>query len=162
MNFKSKKNKVYFIAEVGSAHEGNFKNAKKILRDCISSKADCVKIQIYSAENIVSKKFSPKRYAHYTKLKLSIDQYIELAQMVKKSEKDFSASIWDKELIKPINKYMKFYKIGSGDVTNYEIIYEILRTGKPMLISTGLSTVKDIQNTINFITYNSGKYTKKI
>ncbi len=161
MNFKSKKNKVYFIAEVGSAHEGNFKNAKKILRDCISSKADCVKIQIYTAKNIVSKKFSSDRYAHYSKLKLSIDQYLELAHMVKNSEKDFSASVWDKELIKPINKYMKFYKIGSGDITNYEIIYEILRTGKPMIISTGLSTTRDIKNTLNFITDNSKKYTKK-
>ena len=60
MYFKSSKNQVYFIAEIGSNHEGNFKEAKKILNNCIKSKADCAKIQIYTAKNIVSKN-SPKK-----------------------------------------------------------------------------------------------------
>ena len=87
MYFKSSKNKVYFIAEIGSNHEGNFKEAKKILKDCIKSKADCAKIQIYTAKNIVSKKFSKERFQHFSKLKLDVDEYLELAHITKKSEK---------------------------------------------------------------------------
>ena len=161
MYLKSSKNQVYFIAEIGSNHEGNFSEAKKILKACIQSKADCAKIQIYTAENIVSKKFSKERYKHFSKLKLEIDQYLELAYITKKSEKDFSASIWDVRLIPIFSKYLKFFKIGSGDITNYEIINEIIRTEKPIVISTGLSSVKDIENTINFIERNNKRYKKK-
>ena len=161
MKFKSKKNQVYFIAEVGSNHEGNFNDAKKIIKNCIKSTADCIKIQIYTAKNMVSKKDSNERYNHFSKLKLNIDDYLSLAKLVCKSGKDFSASIWDKELIKPFNRYLKFYKIGSGDITNYEIIDEITKTGKPILISTGLSTIRDIKNTLNFISNNNKKYKSK-
>ena len=158
MYFKSSKNKVYFIAEIGSNHEGNFKEAKKILKDCIKSKADCAKIQIYTAKNIVSKKFSKERFHHFSKLKLNVDEYLELAHLTKKSGKDFSASIWDVELISIFSKYLKFYKIGSGDLTNYEIIEKIIKTGKPIIMSTGLSSLKDIGNTIHFIEKNNKKY----
>lgn len=72
------------MAEVGSGHEGDFINAKKILKDCIKSDADCVQIQIYTAKNMFSKKFSTNRFEHFSKLKLSIDQYLGLAQIVKK------------------------------------------------------------------------------
>ena len=161
MHLKSLKNKIYFIAEIGSNHEGNFSDAKKILKDCIKSKADCAKIQIYTAENIVSKKFSKERYEHFSKLKLEIDQYLELAHIAKKSEKDFSASIWDVKLISLFSKYITFFKIGSGDITNYEIIEEITRTEKPIVVSTGLSSIKEIGNTISFIEKCNKKYKKK-
>ena len=161
MPLKSSKNKVYFIAEIGSNHEGSFFEAKKILKDCIKSNADCAKIQIYTAKNIVSKKFSIERYKHFSKLKLEIEQYLELAHIAKKSEKDFSASVWDVKLISLFSKYLKFFKIGSGDITNYEIIEEITRTGKPIVISTGLSSIKEIGNTISFVEKCNKKYKKK-
>ncbi len=161
MQLKSLKNKVYFIAEIGSNHEGNFFDAKKTLKDCLKSKADCAKIQIYTADNIVSKKFSAERFKHFSKLKLEIDQYLELAYIANKSDKDFSASIWDVKLISLFSKYLKFFKIGSGDITNFEIIEEIIRTGKPIVVSTGLSSIKEIGNTISFIEKNNKKYKKK-
>ena len=123
---KSKKNPIYFIAEVGSNHEGNFKEAIRIVKNCIKSKADCIKIQIFNPQNLVSKKYDFERYNHFNKLQLSVDEYFKIAEICKKSDKDFSASIWDKNLIHPFKKYVKFYKVGSGDLTNYEIIYEII------------------------------------
>lgn len=160
MNFKSRKNKVYFIAEIGSNHEGNFLEAKKILLDCIKSNADCAKIQIYTAENIVSKTYSKERFLHFSRLRLSIDNYLELAYLTKKSNKDFSASIWDVNLISIFSKYVNFFKVGSGDITNFEIIEEIIRTNKPIVISTGLSNFSEIKNTINFIEKNNKNYKK--
>ena len=87
MKFKSKKNPLYFIAEIGSNHEGSFIQAKKILNDCLKSRADCVKIQIYTAKNIVSKKQSPERYKHFSRLELNIENYLELAHIANKSNK---------------------------------------------------------------------------
>ena len=62
---KSKKNPIYFIAEVGSNHEGNFKEAIRIVKNCIKSKADCIKIQIFNPQNLVSKKYDFERYNHF-------------------------------------------------------------------------------------------------
>ena len=56
MHFKSSKNPCYFIAEVGSSHEGNFIKAKKLVLEAARSNADLVKIQIYTADNMVNKK----------------------------------------------------------------------------------------------------------
>ena len=56
MYFKSTKNPCYFIAEVGSNHEGSFKRAKKLVMEAAKSNADLVKIQIYSAKNMVNQK----------------------------------------------------------------------------------------------------------
>ena len=56
MLFKSNVNPVMFIAEVGSNHEGNFLEAKKLVHNASKSKADVVKLQIFSAKNMVSKK----------------------------------------------------------------------------------------------------------
>ena len=157
----SKSNPIYLIAEVGSNHEGNFKTARRLFKECIKSKADCIKIQVYTPDNLVSKKYDPKRFKHFSKLKLKISDYIKLAKICKKSGKDFSASIWDKNLIKPFKNYVKFYKIGSGDLTNYEIINEILKTGKPLVISVGLSNFNDIKNVLNFIFEKNKNYILK-
>lgn len=56
---------------------------------------------------------------------------------------------------------MNFYKIDSGDITNFEIIYEIIKTNKPIIISTGLSMIKEIRSTLDFIIKNNKKYIKK-
>ncbi len=158
---KSKKNPIYFIAEVGSNHEGNFKEAIRIVKNCIKSKADCVKIQIFNPQNLVSKKYDFERYNHFNKLQLSVDEYFKIAEICKKSDKDFSASIWDKNLIHPFKKYVKFYKVGSGDLTNYEIIYEIIKTKKPIVLSVGLSNFNEIRKVLNFIKNIDISYTRK-
>jgi N,N'-diacetyllegionaminate synthase len=161
MILKSKKNPIFFIAEVGSNHEGDFSEAKKIINDCLKSKTDSIKIQIYNPENIVSKKYEKEKFKHFSRLQLNVDQYIHLAKMCKKSSKLFSASIWDKNLIKIFDKYIDFYKIGSGDLTNYEILDKIISKEKPILLSSGLASFKEVRETINFIIKNNKKYKNK-
>ena len=84
-----------------------------------------------------------------------------MVYIANKSEKDFSASIWDVKLISLFSKYLKFLKL-IGDITNFEIIEEIIRTGKPVVVSTGLSSIKEIRNTISFIEKNNKNIKKKI
>ncbi len=160
MHFKSSKNPCYFIAEVGSNHEGNFAKAKNLVIEAARSNADLVKIQIYTAQNIVNKKFDLERYNHFSKLELSIKQYIDLAKICKKYKKKFSASIWDVNLIDIFDKYIDIYKIGSGDLNNFEIIKKIVSKKKPIIISTGLSNIKEIHKTVNFINKIDKNYLK--
>ena len=139
------------IAEVGSAHEGSYAAAKKIIYQACQSNTDAIKFQIYKSSTLTSEKFTKDRYAHFSRLELSIEQYKNLMKICKKNNKNVGASIWDKDLIKTFSSLVDFYKVGSGDLTNFEIINEILITSKPLIISTGLSSLKDIREMISFI-----------
>jgi N,N'-diacetyllegionaminate synthase len=158
--FSSKKNSLFYIAEIGSAHEGSFPNAIKLITEACKSNADCVKIQIYKAEKLVAKKYDLKRFLHFKKMELKIWQYIILAKICKKFKKLFCASIWDKDLIFKFKNYVDIFKVGSGDLTNYEIIEKITETNKPLIISVGLSNFNEIKKTLDFIKTKNKKYLK--
>ncbi len=160
MYFTSKINPVFFIAEVGSNHEGNFSEAKKLVINASNSNADVVKLQILKAENLVSKKYDKNRFNHFKKLELSVEQNLELCKIIKSNKKICSASIWDVEQIKIFKNFIDIFKIGSGDVHNFEIIDKIIKLNKPMIISCGLSNLKDIKKTLKFISENNKNFIK--
>jgi N,N'-diacetyllegionaminate synthase len=149
--FKSNKNPVYFIAEVGGNHEGDFEYAKHLTNLAIESGADAVKFQLYTGDTLVSKLESPDRNAHFKKFELEREQYIELAELCNTSSVNFMASVWDESMLDWINPYLAIHKVGSGDLTCYPLIYALVRTGKPIILSTGLSNMADIKNVISFI-----------
>ena len=151
MFFKSKKNKIFFIAEIGSNHEGNFKTAKKLTYEAIHSGADAIKFQIFNAETLVNKKIDKERY----------NQFIKLAKICKKYNKIFMASVWDSFLLKKINPYLKIHKVGSGDLTNFKLLDELIKTKKPIIISTGLSNQQLIDRVIKFFNSRDLNYIKK-
>ena len=162
MYFKSKVNTCFFIAEIGSNHEGSFNKAKELMIQACKSKADLIKLQFYSANGIVNKKYDPQRFEHFKKLSLKESQYIELAKLCKKHKKKFSASIWNREMISTFDKYIDVYKIGSGDLKNFEIIKKIVTTSKPIIISTGLANLNEINDTLSFIKkINKSYFSKK-
>ena len=151
MYFNSKINPVLFIAEVGSNHEGNFKEAKKLVINACNSRADVIKLQILTAEKLVSEKYDKERFYHFKKLELSQDENKKLCKIIKSKKKLCSASVWDVDQIDIFKQYIDIFKIGSGDIHNFEIIKKILKVNKPLIISTGLSNIKDIEQTISFI-----------
>ncbi len=146
------------IAEVGSSHEGSYATAKKIIYQACQSNTDAIKFQIYKSSTLTSEKFTKDRYKHFSKLELNIEQYKNLIKICRKNNKNVGASIWDKDLIKTFSSLVDFYKIGSGDCTNFEIINEILITSKPLIISTGLSSLEDIRKMISFIKKKNPEY----
>ena len=109
MYFTSKINPVLFIAEVGSNHEGNFLEAKKLILNACSSNADVVKLQILTADNLVSKKYDKKRHEHFKKLELSIAQNKKLCQIIRSKKKICSASVWDTNQIEIFKNYIDIY-----------------------------------------------------
>ena len=139
------------IAEIGGNHEGDFDYANKLLDLAINSKADVIKFQIYNPKTLVNPKFDSKRFEHFKKFTLEPYQHIELAEKCLQNKKKYLASVWDVESIEWIDEFCKFYKIGSGDLTAYQIIDRIIQTKKPLIISTGLSNDKQINSTIQYI-----------
>lgn len=139
------------IAEIGGNHEGNFEKALEQTQLAIQSGADVVKFQLYTGETLVSSVESPDRHAHFKRFELSKEQHIQLAQMVMAAGLMYTASVWDIEMLDWIDPYIPFYKVGSGDVTAYPVLEAIAKRGKPIVLSTGLSTESDILESVQFI-----------
>ena len=149
-NFKSKYGSL-LIAEIGGNHEGNFEYAKKLTKLAIESDVDVIKYQIYTGDTLVSKFESPVRNKHFKKFELSKSQHIYLAEMVRESGIKYSSSVWNIQALEWLDKYIDIYKIGSGDLTAYPVLKETAKIGKPMIISSGLSSESEVVDTVKFI-----------
>jgi len=139
------------IAEIGGNHEGDFEYAKKLTRLAIDSGVDYVKFQIYTGDTLVSQQESPDRNKHFKKFELSNDQHLYLAQMIKESGVKYTSSVWDIGAMDWIDEYIGLYKIGSGDLTAYPVLRKTAQLGKPMILSTGLSTEAEVLAAVAYL-----------
>ncbi|MGB6153003.1 MAG: N-acetylneuraminate synthase family protein [Pricia sp.] len=139
------------IAEIGGNHEGNFEYALELARLAIESDVDYVKFQMYSGNSLVSKVESPQRNKHFKKFELTQQNYIQLAELCKANNVKFMASVWNIEYVSWIDKYCDIYKIGSGDLTAYPVLKNFAELGKPIILSTGLSSLKEVIGAVEFI-----------
>lgn len=139
------------IAEIGGNHEGNFEYAQKLTQLACDSGVDAVKFQIYTGDSLVNKHVDPARNKHFKKFELTPDQYIKLATQCKVNKVLFTASVWDPSAFEWIDPYIPFYKIGSGDLTAYPILDIVTSYGKPIILSTGLSTMEEVEKSVKYI-----------
>ena len=143
MNTENKTN-VYFIAEIGGNHEGDFSLAKDLLNQAIECGVDAVKFQAYTGEGIANRLVDPDRVKHFNRFTLSLDDHIELAEICLKRNVDYMASVWNEEMLCQLVPYMRFVKVGSGDLTNYKF-FEILSSyQKPIVLSTGIADIQEV------------------
>jgi N-acetylneuraminate synthase/N,N'-diacetyllegionaminate synthase len=149
-NFKGKHGPL-LIAEIGGNHEGDFEYAKQLTQLAIDTDVDFVKFQIYSGDTLVSSVESPDRNKHFKKFELHPEQHIELAQMVIEAGIKYTSSVWDIKAMQWIDPYIPIYKIGSGDLTAYPVLKQTAMLGKPMIISTGLSTEAEVLETVAYV-----------
>lgn len=154
------RDKVFVIAEIGGNHEGDFEYAKRLLQLASKSGADAAKFQVYTADTLANKLETPARYQHFKKFELPYKRYIELAEMAKELGIMFMASIWNREALEVLNPYISIHKIGSGDFNNYEMIEATIRTGKPIVLSCGITTIEDIEHVVGYIRSLDGSYIK--
>lgn len=154
-------NRPLLIAEIGGNHEGDFEKANLLIDLALESAADVIKFQIYKADSLVNKIESPERHKHFKKFELSKSQHIALAKKCISNGKLYTSSIWSSEDLSWINPYVEFYKIGSGDLTAFPVIKEIVKLRKPIILSTGLSTKEEVIETIGFIQNLDSNYKNK-
>jgi sialic acid synthase SpsE len=152
----------YFIAEVGVNHENDLNRAKRLIYLAKKGGADGVKFQTYKAEKIACKR-SPyywdikeipvnSQYKLFKKFdKFGPKEYKILKKYCDKLKIDFLSTPFDLEAVDYLNKLVPFFKVASADLTNYPLIKRICSKKKPIVLSTGASKLKEIQNTINYI-----------
>ena len=158
MSYFQGKNDVYLIAEIGGNHEGDFEYAKHLTRLAAESGVDAVKFQIYTGDTLVNPEYDPARNKHFKRFQLSDAQYIELARLCEQLGVSFMASVWDLDAIEYVDQFSTIYKIGSGDMTAYNVIRKTMETGKPIILSTGLATTNEVQDVVNFINQVDSRY----
>lgn len=148
----------FIIAEVGSNHNGSLKQAKKLIDVAAEAKADAVKFQIFQAENLYSKhtpEFSYLKGKNTYELIKSIEtprEWInELAKYCEDRNITFLASAFDFEAVDIIDKHVPAFKIASFEITDLELLKYATEKGKPMIISTGMANLSDIEDAITAI-----------
>ena len=140
----------YIIAEIGFNHEGNIDTATEMVKSAAKAGANAVKFQTFRASDIALPS-SP----HYEAIKcgeMSLEQHLELYNAAKDCGIDFIStpfSPWAVELLEKVG--IPAYKVASMDCTNKHLLRHIAQTGKPIYLSTGMATLNEIADTLDYL-----------
>ena len=152
----------YIIAEIGINHNGSLEIAKKLIDEAVAAKVDAVKFQKRTPEICVPKDqwevmrdtpWGRMSYIDYKrKTEFGIAEYATIDHYCKKLGIDWFVSAWDVPSVDLIERFdMLLYKLASASLTDFDLIKRILDTGKPLMLSTGMSTIKEIERTMAFV-----------
>lgn len=145
-------NQTYFIAEAGLNHNGDIKIAKKLIEEANDSGADAIKFQTYKTENFITQ--SNPYFKFFKKVELSYEEFGEIKDYAKKVGITFFSTPFDTESVDYLDKIgVPCFKVASSDITNMPLIRHIAKKKKPMIISTGSSTLQEIQDSIHWCTF---------
>lgn len=158
-NIITKLSKPYIIAEACINHEGNIKIAKKMIDKAADAGVSAVKFQFHVLEDEMLKQtprsdnFKESLYDALNRTNLNIKEHKFLKKYCKQKGIDYlctpfsfkSADILDKEI------KLNIFKVGSGELTNLPLQIHIAKKKKPTIISTGMSTIKEVEKTFRIV-----------
>tara|TARA_B100001250_G_scaffold414415_1_gene452644 strand:+ start:4523 stop:5539 length:1017 start_codon:yes stop_codon:yes gene_type:complete len=157
--------KVIIIAEGCDNHFGKLSNAKKMVIEAKKAGADVIKFQHHIPDEEMlkrvpkSKNFTLSLYEFLKKYSLSIDDHKKLLVFCKKKKIEYLCTPFSYKAAKELNSIgVKWFKIGSGEFTDLPFIKKILKFNKPVIFSTGMSSIKEIEMVCRLI--NSQKNNK--
>jgi pseudaminic acid synthase len=154
------RNKVYFIAEISANHCGNFKLAKKLIKCAKINGADAVKLQTYTADTMTIK--SNTKYFKinkglwkgynlwdlYNKAQTPLEWHKELFKYAKSLNINIFSTPFDISAVDFLEKLnCPIYKIASFEMTDLNLVKRVSQTKKPIIISTGMANLKEIETT---------------
>lgn len=155
---------VFIIAEAGVNHNGDIKLAKKLVDVAVDAGADAVKFQTFKAETLVCKNAKKADYQLETtdgeesqfemlkKLELTKEMHEELILYCRKKQIMFLSTPFDIESVALLNDYgIEIMKIPSGEITNYPYLKAVGETGKRVILSTGMSTMDEIEEAVKVL-----------
>ncbi len=153
----------FIIAEAGVNHNGSIEQAKRIIDAAKDAGADAVKFQTFKAEEVVTENAEKAEYqktvttenSQYEMIKnleLSDEDFKELALYADERAIIFSSSPFDLgsvDLLEEIG--VTFFKVGSGEITNFPLLKYLADKGKPIILSTGMATIGEIDEAITLL-----------
>ena len=154
--------KPYIVAELNTSHFGNISIAKKMILKAKETGCNCVKLQSWSPDTLYSKKFfnkNPVSKRFFDKYSLDNSQLKKLAIYSKKIGISFSSTPYSEEevnfLVNECNP--AFIKIASMDLNNYLFLKFIAKKKIPVILSTGMGTIKEIESAVKILISNGQK-----
>lgn len=157
---------VYIIAEAGVNHNGNLETAKRLVDKAKEAGVDCIKFQTFISKNLASK--SAKKAVYQSrqdkddnqlemlkKLELSFDDFIELHKYCDIRKIEFLSTGFDFDSIDFLDQLgMKTWKVPSGELTNLPYLVKIASFNKPIILSTGMATMDEVEAAVNVLKNN--------
>lgn len=163
-------NKIFIIAEAGVNHNGSIELAKKLVDAAALAGADAVKFQTFKAEKLVCKNAQKAKYQMETtdktesqfdmlkKLELTVDMHEQLISYCNKKGIMFLSTPFDIDSLDFLVQCgVNIIKIPSGEITNYPYLRAVGRTGKKVIISSGMSTLEEVRDAIKVLKDNGSK-----
>ena len=152
----------YIIAEVGINHNGDIEIAKKIIDAAVHAGADAVKFQKRTPEistppdQQTQMRETPWGYITYLdyryKVEFNEEQYREIDRYCREKKIDWMVSVWDEPSVDFMEKFeTPAYKIPSASLTDHNLLKHVRKTGKPLILSTGMSTMEQIHRGVDVV-----------
>lgn len=152
----------YIIAEIGINHNGSLDIAKQLIDEAVAARACAVKFQKRTPEICVPKDqwevmrdtpWGRMSYIDYKrKTEFGFDEYAAIDQYCQERGIDWFVSPWDIPSVDFMEQFdTVIYKLASACLTDFELIKRILFTGKPLMLSTGMSTMQEIEDAVALI-----------
>jgi len=165
------KNRTMIIAEAGVNHNGDVNIAKKMVEIAASAGADYIKFQTFKTENLVSIKAKlasyqqknmenaeDSQYAMLKKLEMTTQDFIDLKAHCEDCHIGFLSTPFDSDSIAVLCEIgVPFWKIPSGEINDLPYLEIIAKTNREVVLSTGMSTIEEIQDAIDVIRRHNNK-----
>lgn len=152
---------MFIIAEIGQAHEGSIEMAHSYIEALAKTGVDAVKFQVHiaEAESSVHEPFRVKlatldktRFDYWKRMEFTLQQWKELKKHCEEAGVEFLASPFSNAAVDLLEEVgVKRYKIGSGEVNNFLLLEKIAHTGKPVILSSGMSSIEELDHTVAFL-----------
>lgn len=149
----------YIIAEIGSNHDGDIERAKHLIREAKNAGADAAKFQSFHVENLINSQWYSNRkwepdpaWNVIKKLSVPIEWHKQLQQTARESGIDFISTPFDCERLQLlVDLDVPAIKIASGDLTYFELIRAAGKSGKPIFLSTGHSSLAEVESALKVL-----------
>lgn len=164
--------RITIIAEVGVNHNGDPETAKKLVKTAKECGADIVKFQTFQVEKLVSGCAEMAGYQKenlgteesqkemLAKLALGPDAFVMLFDYCREIGIRFLSTPFDIDSVRFLDALQDMWKIPSGEITNYPYLVEIAKTGKEIILSTGMSALNEVREAVDVLRQNgAGKIT---
>jgi N,N'-diacetyllegionaminate synthase len=157
--------RIFVIAEAGVNHNGDMDIAKQLIDAAVQCGADAVKFQTFNAENLVTP--NSKTAAHQKRSgmnnqfdllksqEFSFDEFKEIKRYCDQKKIEFISTPYDVESVRLLDETgVKRFKIASAELVNKPVVKAIALTNKSVLLATGMSTMDEVERTVDYIKTN--------
>ena len=152
---------VFIVAEIGQAHEGSLGIAHSYIDALADTGVDAIKFQthIAEAESSIHEPFRIKfsyedatRMDYWRRMEFTTEQWIDLKKHCKNKKVEFISSPFSNAAVEVLEQLgVAKYKIGSGEMNNLLLLQRVASTGKEIILSSGMSSLNELDATINFL-----------